>query len=113
MMRIDKIYRDTGITLDKMATNMGIHRNTQSRVVSNCSGGNFCRYVNAFRIIEAIELLSRKAKKKIKMHIIWSSVGFVSRTPFYIALKEISGLTTMEIRSGKKPEFPISPIVQG
>ena len=113
MMHIDKIYRDAGITLDKMAKNMGIHRNTLSRVVNNCSGRNFSRYVNAFRIIEAIELLSRRAKKKIKMHAVWRSVGFASRTPFYNALKEISGLTIIEIRSGKKPEFPISPIVQG
>jgi len=102
MMQQNKVYRNSSLTLDSLANDIGVFRNMLSRAINSCSGKNFCQYVNTYRVAEAVKLIATKAKTGMKLPTIWKEVGFASRTPFYIAMKEICGLTPTEICSSKK-----------
>ena len=98
-MRKKKVYRNRTLSLDSLAKVLGVHRNTLSRVVNLCSGKNFNRYINSYRVSEAVKLIAENSQIELKVQTIGKMVGFASRTPFYSALKEFYGLTATEIRA--------------
>ena len=104
-MRKKKMYRNRTLSLEGLAKELGVLRNTLSRVVNKCSGKNFCQYVNSYRIAEAVKLIVNRSKTGAKLQSIWRQVGFASRTPFYAAMKRNCNLSVAEISSDKRPKI--------
>ena len=62
----------------------------------------FNRFINGYRINEAIRLLMDPGFNGLSVEGIASSVGFISKSAFYSAFRKITGLTPVEYRKLKK-----------
>ena len=89
-------YRETDLTAELLADRLGIHRNTLSHAINRATDYNFSQYVNSFRIKEAIRIMQKKNLDEIRIDEIYERVGFGSRTSFYRAFKQFTGLTPAE-----------------
>jgi len=89
-------YRETDLTAELLADRLGIHRNTLSHAINRTTDYNFNQYVNSLRIKEAIRIMQKKNLDEIRIDEIYERVGFGSRTSFYRAFKQFTGLTPAE-----------------
>lgn len=96
-MTAGNAYRNPALTAELMAEQFGIHRNLLSRAVNRSTGSNFNQYVNSFRVKEAVRIMSEK-KPQLYLDEISEQVGFNSRTSFYRAFKQKTGLSPREFQ---------------
>lgn len=57
LMNTEKYYRDKDMSIDRMARTIGSNRVYVSRAINSCTGGNFCRYLDSYRIKEATRII--------------------------------------------------------
>lgn len=93
-----QLFKDYNLTLDILAEIMGVNRTVISRVV-NTTGKNFNQFINEYRIKEAVRVLSSHSAYGISLDELYELVGFNSRTSFYRAFKQNTGLTPTEFRN--------------
>ena len=96
-MTAGNAYRNPALTAELMAEQFGIHRNLLSRAVNRSTGSNFNQYVNSFRVKEAVRIMSEK-KPQLYLDESSEQVGFNSRTSFYRAFKQKTGLSPREFQ---------------
>lgn len=89
----DKPYTNPDLSLPVTARALNLNANQLSRVINEKSGNNFKDYINSFRIEEAKRILVSEEYKKLTIDAIAIKAGFKSRTPFYKAFKEHTGMT--------------------
>ena len=92
-------YREAGLTAEMLADRLGIHRNALSRAVNGIYGANFNQYVNAFRIKEAVRIMTNSSHKSLYIDELYEQVGFSNRTSFYRAFKQITGISPREFQN--------------
>jgi len=93
-----QIYKDSTLTLDSLALRMNITRGVLSRAINRTTGKNFNRFVNEYRIKEAVRIISSDKYKTVYIDELSEQVGFNSRQPFYRAFKQITGLSPAEFK---------------
>lgn len=98
LMENGKVYRDGTLTLDRLAEMLSTNRSYLSRVINEKTGYNFNKYVNSFRIAEAIEILSDKSAPDRQMKEIGGSLGFNSPSTFYKAFSDETGMSPSSFR---------------
>lgn len=98
LMENGKAYRDGTLTLDKLAVMLSTNRSYLSRVINEKTGLGFNKYVNSFRVAEAVEILSDKSAADRQMKEIGSSLGFNSPSTFYKAFSEETGMSPSAFR---------------
>jgi len=89
----DKPFMDPDISLPGTARVLNITVNHLSQVINERAGSHFNDYINSFRIEEAKQILRSDDYKKLTIDAIAMKAGFKSRTPFYRAFKEYTGMT--------------------
>ncbi|WP_295940591.1 AraC family transcriptional regulator [uncultured Alistipes sp.] len=99
LMAKEQAYKDSSLTLDSLAEKMDIYRSLLSRAINSTTGKNFNRFINEYRVKEAIRIMTSPGKKSIYMDELYEPVGFSSRTSFYRAFKQITGLSPTEYRN--------------
>jgi len=99
----ERLYCNPELTLDLLANQLQVTRNTLSRAINHTTGKNFKKYINEYRIKEAIRLLQIPENQNITLEAIIEMAGFNSRTPFYETFKSVTGYTPTEyLRKNKK-----------
>ena len=61
LMEDRRLYRDGALTLDKLSEMLSTNRSYLSRVINEKTGCNFNKYLNTYRVREAIGILSDKS----------------------------------------------------
>lgn len=92
LMSSDKIYRETDITIEKLATMLDSNRTYISSVINKYSGTTFPNYLNKYRINEAISIIS-DPDTDIVLKAVYSEIGYKSMTSFYRAFQKETGCT--------------------
>jgi AraC-like DNA-binding protein len=91
----EKIYRDSGLSLGKVAEMAGSNRRYVSDSIYKATGMKFNDYVNLYRINESKKLLS---DGEHSLSDIQFMCGFNSRTTFYSAFDKFTNMTPTQFR---------------
>lgn len=86
-------YEDAELTLDGLATALGIHPNHLSQVINSLEGKNFYQYVNDLRVEAFIRLAQDPENKKYTLIALAYQCGFNSKATFNRHFKKVTGLT--------------------
>ena len=101
LFKNEKIYRRQGLSVDDVVSRLNTNSKYLSNVVSQHYGQNFTRYVNTYRLQEAIEILTQQQSKDSKyanytIQAVAEEVGFSGKSSFYLAFKQIIGVAPLE-----------------
>lgn len=97
LMQQRKIYRERNLTREKVAEMIGSNRTYLSQVINEKTGKTFVHYVNAYRIDEALEVLSDPANG-VPLKALSADLGFSSLTTFYTTFRDKVGMTPAKYR---------------
>lgn len=92
LMKEEHIYRDSDITIDKLASMLHTNRTYLSQVINDKTGMNFCRYINRNRMSEAIDRMS-DPNENCLLKSLAMDIGFKSSAAFSKAFTEETGVS--------------------
>lgn len=98
LMKEAKIYRDSGLSLERISKKLNISSNYLSQLVNKLSGSNFSDYVNSFRIEDAKSKLKDPKFTHYTIISIGLESGFNSKSTFYTAFKKHTGVSPKQYR---------------
>lgn len=99
----DKGYREAGLTIRKLADQLGVKEYVLRQVINRQLGfRNFNVYLNELRIRDAAEQLTSEEKRHSPVLTIALDVGYRSLGPFNKAFKETYGATPTEYRKRQR-----------
>lgn len=110
LIESEKIYRDSNLTIDRLALILGTNRSYLSRVVNEYAGMNFNRYINKYRVADAVESISENPGILIKQ--LSADLGFKSTSTFYKAFQDETGISPSVFRS-KVQQMDKADMVKG
>lgn len=93
LMRNDKPYLDSEITLPRMSKMMLSNTYHLSYLLNDCLEENFYSFINRYRIDECMRLLKDPAYDHLTILGIAFECGFSSKTSFNSSFKKITGLS--------------------
>lgn len=102
LMETRKLYKQTELSLAKLAARMGVSSARLSRIVNDRTGMSFRRYLNSLRIAAVREELLRQPGRSI-LDIALEN-GFNSKTAFNTEFQKICGQSPREFRRSKGPD---------
>lgn len=91
-----KPYLDDGLTLTKLAEQIGVTRNQLSAVINNRFESNFYNFVNKYRVEEVKRLMTDPKNKDFTILSLAFQAGFPSKSSFQDVFKRFTGLTPTE-----------------
>lgn len=97
LMTEKHIYRDSDISVDKLAAMLHTNRTYLSQVINDKTGMNFSRYIIRNRMSEAIDRLS-DPNENVLMKSLAIDLGFKSATAFSKAFAEETGVSPSAYR---------------
>lgn len=98
LMREEKIYHDSEISLDKLASRLEASKHHVSQVINEQLGSSFFDYVNQLRVEEAKKILAETSRSDFHVIEIAYLVGFNNKVSFNAAFKKATGITPTEYR---------------
>lgn len=96
----EKNFRDSELSLQKIADDMGITINHLSKLFKQEMGMSFIEYLIKFRITEAIKLMNDPS---VKIYEVAEQVGYSTQHYFCAAFKKVLGVSPTEYRQRKLP----------
>ncbi len=93
VMAEDKPYRDGSLTLPVLARSIGVSPHLLSQLLNGHLGKNFSRFVNGYRVEDAMQQLEDPALEHFTIAAIAQEVGFNSLSSFNTAFKAVTGIT--------------------
>lgn len=100
-MHSSRIYRSKSLTLDQLAAAVASNRTYVSRAINACAGVPFNRYINNFRIAEAVQILSDPASD-ILIKELADAVGFSSDAAFAKIFRQDIGMSPRQYQKSVK-----------
>ena len=98
LMVRENLYRDTMLTLPKLAKHMLISSNLLSQAINEKAKQNFPDFINSYRINEAKKILSSPDSANQKISSIAFDTGFNTLSAFNNAFKKFTSITPSEYR---------------
>lgn len=98
LMHEKKIYLESSLTLEMLATHMSISPRTLSTILNRHYGSNFFEFINTYRIEDAKKLLLQDDHQDATMLDIMYEVGFNSKATFNNFFKKMEGITPREYK---------------
>ncbi|MFK7814178.1 MAG: helix-turn-helix domain-containing protein [Maribacter sp.] len=92
-MEKQKPYLDFELTLQKLATQIGLPDKELSVLINHHMGKHFFDFINEYRIDTAKVILANPNEKELTILEILYQVGFNSKSSFYTAFKKVTGKT--------------------
>lgn len=97
LMKEERIYRDSEITLSTLAKRLSLSAHQLSEFLNEQMGMGYRDYLSRYRIEEARQILMQNRRANIMA--VCFRVGFNSKSSFNTAFKKITGLTPKEFRN--------------
>lgn len=98
LMREQRIYRDAGITRERVAAMLSTNRTYLTSVIGKYAGQSFLAYINTFRIEEAVGILSDSGND-IPIKALVHELGFGSVSTFYKLFSAATGYSPSQYRT--------------
>lgn len=99
LMREEEAYTNPNFTLSHMAMRLKVKRAFIKDAVSRCMNKTLGAYINEYRVIHAMEVMSRPGNISLTLDGIARASGFCDRYYFHSVFKEITGLTPTEYKA--------------
>jgi len=96
LLNKDKIYKESGISLDLLSEKLGTSRHNTSQVINEHFNMNFYELMNKFRIDEAVELIKNEKDNNLTIIDIAYKVGFNNKVTFNKSFKKALSVTPSE-----------------
>ncbi|MCP4219952.1 MAG: AraC family transcriptional regulator [bacterium] len=107
LMKEEKPYLESDLTLKKTAAMLSIHSKALSQVLNERMGRNFKEYINHHRVNEAMALLEQSLRdKELSILHIAYDVGFNAKSSFNTVFKNQTGMTPSAYRKKLAEERP-------
>jgi len=97
-MKIDRMFLDSNLSLERLSTVVNIPKNHISFVIINIYESNFYEWLAKYRIDYAMELLNN-GKSNLKLEFLGNLCGFNSKTTFIRYFKLFIGLSPSDYRN--------------
>lgn len=97
LMNEDKIYRDRDLNVDKLAGLLETNRTYLSRIINERTGMNFNKYVNKYRIDEAVSVIMESGGQCLLKSLAYD-LGFKTTSSFYKAFSNETGMPPAAFR---------------
>ena len=98
LMKTQKPYMDSGLTLQKLAKALAISPHHLSQTINEQLNQSFIDFINAYRIEEAKRMLVDPEKKHYSILAVSEEVGFNSKSAFNTAFRRHANMTPSEFR---------------
>lgn len=98
-MTDQKPYLNPDITLESLASELGMAPRTLSIVINDSLGKNFKTFILEYRIRESMEILAEPRNHRLTILEILYQVGFNSKSAFNNQFKLYTNLTPLEYRA--------------
>ena len=98
LMREEKIYRRSDLTLSTLSNITGLHANHLSQAVNQQYSKSFNQWLSYYRVEEATAMLQSPSHRQVSALDIALAVGFNSKSVFYTAFKTLNGITPHQFR---------------
>ena len=92
-----KIYRNENLSLQELADKLNTNRHKVSQAINMEFDKSFYQLINGCRIEESKALIENE--KELSIKTIMYEVGFVSKSSFYAAFKNVTGKTPSQYRN--------------
>ena len=89
----EKVYKQSNISLEKLAIRLGTTRHNISQVINEHFGMNFFHLINKYRIAEAVEILKNDYNNNLNIIDVAYDVGFNNKVTFNKAFKAETNMT--------------------
>ena len=99
-LREDKLFADSGLTIQDLATAVGSNRTYVSNCINRRTGLSFSQYIARYRV-EYAQTVLRDPQYADDHEALTQAIamsGFASEQAFYRIFKEITGLTPLQYR---------------
>ncbi|MCI0706240.1 MAG: helix-turn-helix domain-containing protein [Ignavibacteriae bacterium] len=106
-MTEDAVYKQSDLSINDLASRLGVHPNYLSQVINQKEQKNFYDFVNAYRVEEFKRLISLQKNRQYTLLSLAHDCGFSSKTSFNRFFKKATGQTPSEYVSsftGQKPQ---------
>ncbi|WP_024459956.1 AraC family transcriptional regulator [Marinimicrobium sp. LS-A18] len=110
VMREQQLYLDPELSLERLASTMGLSSKLVSSIINRRLNKNFFEYVNDFRTERAKSIIAAEAGPDSMMQVMEQS-GFNSKSTFNRCFKRATGMTPSEYRENirRSPVGRIGP----
>lgn len=98
LMENEEVYRDSGLTREKLAEMLGTNRTYLSQLIADHTGKGYYQFVNGYRIKKAVTILSGAAGSDYPLKALAADLGFKSMSTFYKTFQEGVGMTPSAYR---------------
>ncbi|MBQ4138815.1 MAG: AraC family transcriptional regulator, partial [Muribaculaceae bacterium] len=98
LMRQDKLFRKSDLSVSDIAQRLGENPRTVSAAINAGRQVNFKTYINEFRVEEAKRLLDEDSANRRTVDAIGAEVGFAHRSSFYRVFKRSQGISPTDYR---------------
>lgn len=88
-----KNFLDVDLSLSKVAQELETNTKYLSQLINSTYNKNFNVYINELRVLEAKKIMCHKLGEVITIEAISQQAGFKSKSSFYTAFKNYTGLT--------------------
>ncbi|WP_108802696.1 AraC family transcriptional regulator [Aquimarina sp. Aq107] len=92
----NELYRDSELTISKLATHLGWPSNNLSRIINDTLHTNFTDLINSYRVEAFKQKLIANDSEKYSILGLSEEAGFNSKTSFYRVFKKETGMTPSE-----------------
>lgn len=96
-MKHDRLYKDSELTLEKLADIMHTNRSYISQVINEYAGVSYKSYINSYRMNDAVRILS-DPDSDVQIKGLAFELGFNSRQTFYQAFQNSFGMPPSKYR---------------
>lgn len=93
MMKTGKVFKENGISVDKLAEYLNSNRYYVSRAINRYSGLSFHNYINMYRINEAINIIQESSEDEILFKQLAYDLGYNSLSVFSKVFVKETGVT--------------------
>ncbi len=95
LMEQDKVYTDSELTLDRLASMINVSRHHLSESINQYLGKTFYQYINEYRIRKVVEMMDEYKEKRVSPNILSLAfeAGFHSKSSFNQYFKKVMDCT--------------------
>lgn len=102
LMKDQKPFLNPKITIEDLASLMGVNKKYVSQVINEKTKDNFYMFINRHRVDEAKQMLLNKEFDHLSIEGIGNSVGFNSRSVFNSAFKQLENVTPTQFKTNAR-----------